>query len=80
VLNSFEIYTVLKNLGYTLEPNKYEPSYASEHALGDGRYLYVKRKADRIVNKSPLVLHGGILTHWRCAIRSTLLKAFLALG
>ncbi len=61
MLNSFEIYTVLKNLGYTLEPNKYEPSYASEHALGDGRYLYVKRKADRIVNKSPLVLHPDTL-------------------
>ncbi|ELY5937745.1 AAA family ATPase [Cronobacter malonaticus] len=56
MLNSFEIYQALNELGYRLEPGKFEPSYASEHALGNGKYLYVKRKQDGIVSKSPLVL------------------------
>ncbi|SFT95506.1 type I restriction enzyme M protein [Kosakonia arachidis] len=42
--------------GYRLEAGKFEPSYASEHALGNGKYLYVKRGRDGVVNKSPLVL------------------------
>ncbi|EPU3865358.1 AAA family ATPase [Cronobacter turicensis] len=56
MLNSFEIYQALNELGYQLEPGQFEPSYASEHALGNGKYLYVKRKQDGIVSKSPLVL------------------------
>jgi hypothetical protein len=46
----------LNELGYRLEAGKFEPSYASEHALGNGKYLYVKRSRDGVVNKSPLVL------------------------
>lgn len=56
MLNSLEIYQALNALGVTLEAGKYEPSYASEHALGNGKYLYVKRKAEGVISKSPLVL------------------------
>ncbi|EMP0250218.1 MULTISPECIES: AAA family ATPase [Klebsiella] len=56
MLNSLEIYQALNELGYRLEAGKFEPSYASEHALGNGKYLYVKRKQDGVVSKSPLVL------------------------
>ncbi|MFQ9623349.1 MAG: hypothetical protein ACLR17_19200 [Enterobacteriaceae bacterium] len=56
MLNSLEIYQALNELGYRLEAGKFEPSYASEHALGNGKYLYVKRSRDGVVNKSPLVL------------------------
>ncbi|WP_151996001.1 AAA family ATPase [Buttiauxella massiliensis] len=56
MLNSLEIYQALNVLGFTLEAGKYEPSYASEHALGNGKYLYVKRKAEGVISKSPLVL------------------------
>lgn len=77
MLNSLEIYQALNALGFTLEAGKYEPSYASEHALGNGNYLYVKRKADNVVSKSPLVLApvalnlreeidsiDGLFCHW----------------
>lgn len=56
MLNSLEIYYALNELGITLETGKYEPSYASEHALGNGQYLYVKRNGDKPVSKSPLVI------------------------
>lgn len=56
MLNSLEIYQALNELGYRLEAGKFEPSYASEHALGNGKYLYVKRSRDGVVKKSPLVL------------------------
>ncbi|EMH4163346.1 AAA family ATPase [Pluralibacter gergoviae] len=56
MLNSHEVYQALNEMGYRLESGKFEPSYASEHALGDGKYLYVKRSRDGVVNKSPLVL------------------------
>ncbi|MGY0144939.1 hypothetical protein [Edwardsiella tarda] len=56
MLNSLEIYQALNELGYRLEAGKFEPSYASEHPLGNGQYLYVKHDKDRVVNKSPLVL------------------------
>ncbi len=56
MLNSFEIYQALNELGYRLEAGKFEPGYASEHPLGNGKYLYVKRSRDGVVNKSPLVL------------------------
>ncbi|MRT12766.1 AAA domain-containing protein [Enterobacteriaceae bacterium RIT711] len=56
MLNSLEIYQALNVLGFTLEAGKYEPSYASEHALGNGKYLYVKRKAEGVISKCPLVL------------------------
>ncbi|ATA20569.1 5-methylcytosine-specific restriction protein B [Gibbsiella quercinecans] len=56
MLNSLEIYQVLNEMGYRLEAGKFEPSYASEHALGNGKYLYVKRKQDGVVSKNPLVL------------------------
>ena len=61
MLNSLEIYQALNELGYRLEAGKFEPSYASEHALGNGKYLYVKRSRDGVVNKSPLVLAPGTL-------------------
>ena len=53
MLNSLEIYEALNELGYRLEAGKFEPSYASEHALGNGKYLCVKRKQDGDVSKSP---------------------------
>lgn len=56
MLNSLEIYQALNEMGYRLEAGKFEPSYASEHALGNGKYLYVKRKQGGAVSKSPLVL------------------------
>ncbi|MEG2566030.1 AAA family ATPase [Hafnia paralvei] len=56
MLNSLEIYHSLNALGVTLEAGRYEPSYASEHALGNGNYLYVKRKSEGVISKSPLVL------------------------
>lgn len=56
MLKSFEIYQALNALGYRLEAGKFEPGYAFEHALGNGKYLYVKRGRDGMVNKSPLVL------------------------
>lgn len=56
MLNSIEIHQALNELGYRLEAGEPEPSYASEHALGNGKYLYVKRRQDGVVNKSPLVL------------------------
>lgn len=56
MLNSLEIYQALNELGYRLEAGNFEPSYASEHALGNGKYLYVKRSQDSVVKKSPLVL------------------------
>ncbi len=56
MLNSFEIYQALNELGYRLEAGKFEPSYASEHALGNGKYLHVKRSRGGVVNKSSLVL------------------------
>lgn len=56
MLNSLEIYQALNELGYRLEAGKFEPSYASEHVLGNGKYLYVKRSRDGVVKKSPLVL------------------------
>ncbi|STC83897.1 Uncharacterised protein [Edwardsiella hoshinae] len=62
MLNSLEIYQALNELGYRLEAGKFEPSYASEHPLGNGQYLYVKRDKDRVVNKSPLVLAPETLT------------------
>lgn len=61
MLNSLEIYQALNELGVTLEAGKYEPSYASEHALGNGSYLYVKRKGDVPVIKSPLVISPDTL-------------------
>lgn len=78
MLNSLEIYQALNALGSKLEAGKYEPSYASEHALGNGIYLYVKREADRVVSTSPLVLPpealslrekvdniAGLTCHWQ---------------
>ena len=56
MLNSLQIFQALNELGYRLEDGKFEPSYASEHPLGNGKYLYVKRSRDGVVNKSPLVL------------------------
>lgn len=56
MLNSLEIYQALNDMAYQLEPGKFEPSYASEHVLGNGNYLYVKRKQEGVVNQSPLVL------------------------
>lgn len=56
MLNSLEIFYALNELGISLEPGKYEPSYASEHALGNGKYLYVKRKGEQPVGNRPLVL------------------------
>ncbi len=61
MLNSLEIYQALNEMGITLEAGKYEPSYASEHALGNGSYLYVKRKGDNPVSKSPLVISPDAL-------------------
>ena len=52
MLNSLEIYQALNELGYRLESGKFEPSYASEHALGNGKYLYVKRRQDGVVTVS----------------------------
>lgn len=56
MLNSLEIYQALNELGYRLGAGRYEPSYASEHELGNGKYLYVKRRGEEAVNASPLVL------------------------
>lgn len=53
MLNSLEIYQALNELGYRLEAGKFEPSYASEHALGNGKYLYVKRSRDGVFKKEP---------------------------
>lgn len=56
MLNSTEIYQALNELGHRLEPGKFEPGYTSEHALGNGKYFYVKRSQNGVANKSPLVL------------------------
>lgn len=56
-MNSLEIYQALTAMGFGLDSGKYEPSYASEHALGNGQYLYVKRNGDKPVSQRPLVIH-----------------------
>ncbi|WP_196221343.1 AAA family ATPase [Sansalvadorimonas verongulae] len=40
-----------------MEPGKKKPSYAYEHYLGNGQYLYVKRS----VRKAPLVMHPSCI-------------------
>ncbi|WMC10666.1 AAA family ATPase [Oceanimonas pelagia] len=61
MLNSEQIHAELNKLGCALEPGKNNPSYAYEHFLGNGKYLYVKRKANGSVDKAPLVLHPDCL-------------------
>lgn len=61
MLNSEQIHAELNKLGCALEPGKKDPSYAYEHFLGNGKYLYVKRKANGSVDKAPLVLHPDCL-------------------
>ena len=56
MLNSEQIHEELNRIGLRLELGKKEPSYAYEHPLGNGGYLYVKRKDGRSIDKSPLVL------------------------
>lgn len=56
MLNSEEIHVELNRLGLRLEANKSEPSYAYEHPLDNGGYIYVKRKSGQNVYTAPLVL------------------------
>lgn len=62
MLNSLEIYYALNESGITLEAGNYEPAYASEHALGNDKFLYVKRNGEKAVFKSPLVIHPDTLS------------------
>lgn len=62
MLNSLEIYYALNESGIALEAGKYEPTYASEHALGNGKYLYVKRNGEKAIFKSPLVISPDALS------------------
>lgn len=55
-MNSEEIHTAILQLGFDLEPGKRQPSYAYEHYLGKGLYLYVKRREGSKVSKQPLVI------------------------
>lgn len=87
MLNSLEIYQALNGLGYRLEAGKFEPSSASEHPLGNGKYLYVKRSRDGVVNKSRLVLAPETLAlkaeieriagiHWSPVLHAPVFRSF----
>lgn len=60
-MNSLEIYQALTAMGFRLEAGKYEPVKASEHALGGGKFLYVKRDGDKPVIQRPLVMHPDVI-------------------
>ncbi|EMP57031.1 ATPase [Marinobacter santoriniensis NKSG1] len=55
MLDSEQIHNELIKLGYDIEPGKNHPSYAYEHYMGNGIYLYVKRRDGSSVQKEPLV-------------------------
>lgn len=59
MLDSEQIHDSLNNLGFIMESGKQKPSYAYEHYLGNGQYLYVKRKEGSSVSKAPLVIPPG---------------------
>lgn len=61
MLNSEQIHFEINRLGFRIEQDKSEPSYAYEHYLGNGKYLYIKRKPESVVSKAPLVLHPDCL-------------------
>jgi 5-methylcytosine-specific restriction protein B len=50
------IHEALIDLGYTPTSMKAQPTYALEHSIGDGRYIYVKRYKDKPHQTEPLVL------------------------
>lgn len=60
MLNSEEIHTILLKLIDSDEEHRH-PSYAYEHCLGEGLYIYVKRTPSKSVSKQPLVLHPRVI-------------------
>lgn len=50
------IHEALIDLGYTPTSMKAQPTYALEHSIGNGRYIYVKRYKDKPHQTEPLVL------------------------
>lgn len=60
MLNSEEIHTILVKLIDSDEDHRH-PSYAYEHCLGEGLYIYVKRTPSKSVSKQPLVLHPRVI-------------------
>lgn len=60
MLNSEEIHTILLKLIDSDEDHRH-PSYAYEHCIGEGLYVYVKRTPSKSVSKQPLVLHPRVI-------------------
>lgn len=60
MLNSEEIHTILVKLIDSDEDHRH-PSYAYEHCIGEGLYVYVKRTPSKSVSKQPLVLHPRVI-------------------
>lgn len=60
MLNSEEIHTILLKLIDSDEDHRH-PSYAYEHCIGEGLYIYVKRTPSKSVSKQPLVLHPRVM-------------------
>lgn len=60
MLNSEEIHTILLKLIDSDEEHRH-PSYAYEHCIGEGLYVYVKRTPSKSVSKQPLVLHPRVI-------------------
>lgn len=60
MLNSEEIHTILVKLIDSDEDHRH-PSYAYEHCIGEGLYIYVKRTPSKSVSKQPLVLHPRVI-------------------
>ncbi len=60
MLNSEEIHTILLKLIDSDEDHRH-PSYAYEHCIGEGLYIYVKRTPSKSVSKQPLVLHPRVI-------------------
>jgi hypothetical protein len=57
MLNSLEIYHALNALGYRLENGKFEPSYASEHPLGNGSICMSNAVGTALLTRAHWFLH-----------------------
>jgi hypothetical protein len=59
MLNSNQLHVLLNRLGASIEDGKDQPSYAYEHHVGNGVYIYLKKTKtnEDKPNTSPIVIH-----------------------
>lgn len=57
MIDSNQLHTLLNSLDAPIEKGKIQPSYAYEHYLGEGIYLYLKKTIDDKPVSSPIVIH-----------------------